>query len=138
MVIEKAKAHECNILEYTDHQASHGGANSVPSYNNPLLSAHALAKRRPSSLHCNQHCGRCSKSHKWVNCPAYRKTCGKCQGINHFKAICRSKVTAGKAAQSPYRDKRPPQHRRMPSTGSYNGKGGGKQSKKRTPKKPPK
>ena len=24
MVIEKAKAHECNVLEYKDHQASHG------------------------------------------------------------------------------------------------------------------
>ena len=31
MVIEKAKAHEHNV-EYNDHQASHGGANSVPSY----------------------------------------------------------------------------------------------------------
>ena len=49
MVIEKAKAHERNILEYKDHQASHGGANSAPSYNNPLLSAHALSKRRPSA-----------------------------------------------------------------------------------------
>ena len=48
MVIEKAKAHERNVLEYKDHQASHGGANSVPSYNNPLLSAHALSKRWPS------------------------------------------------------------------------------------------
>ena len=38
MVIEKAKAHERNILEYKDHQATHGGANSAPSYNNPLLS----------------------------------------------------------------------------------------------------
>ena len=37
MVIEKAKAHERNVLEYKDHQASHGGANSAPSYNNPLL-----------------------------------------------------------------------------------------------------
>ena len=46
MVIEKAKAHECNVLEYKDHQASHRGANSAPSYNNPLLSAHALSKRR--------------------------------------------------------------------------------------------
>ena len=43
MVIEKAKAHECNVLEYKDHQASHGGANSAPSYNNPLLSAHTLS-----------------------------------------------------------------------------------------------
>ena len=49
MVIEKAKTHEHNILEYKDHQASHGGANSAPSYNNPLLTAHALTKRRPSS-----------------------------------------------------------------------------------------
>ena len=48
MVIEKAKAHERNVLEYKDHQASHGGANSAPSYNNPLLSAQALSKRRPS------------------------------------------------------------------------------------------
>ena len=48
MVIEKAKAHERNVLEYKDHQASHGGANSAPSYNNPLLSAHALSKRQPS------------------------------------------------------------------------------------------
>ena len=48
LVIEKAKAHERNILEYKDHQASNGGANSAPSYNNPLLSAHALSKRWPS------------------------------------------------------------------------------------------
>ena len=47
MVIEKAKAHERNVLEYKDHQASHGGANSAPSYNNPLLSAHALSKDGP-------------------------------------------------------------------------------------------
>ena len=36
LVIEKAKAHERNVLEYKDHQASHGGANSAPSYNNPF------------------------------------------------------------------------------------------------------
>ena len=65
MVIEKAKAHEHNVLEYKDLQASHGGANSVPSYNNPLLTAHALTKRRPSG-HSNNghHCGKCGKSHE--------------------------------------------------------------------------
>ena len=31
LVIEKAKAHERNVLEYKDHQASHGVANSAPS-----------------------------------------------------------------------------------------------------------
>ena len=92
MVIEKAKAHERNVLEYKDHQASHGGANSVPSYNNPLLSAHALSKRRPSGCGINgQCCGKCGKSHERGNCPTYGKTCDRCKGINHFKAVCRSK-----------------------------------------------
>ena len=82
MVIEKAKAHECNVLEYKDHQASHGGANSAPSYNNPLLSAHALSKRRPSGRGNNgKRCGKCGKSHERGNCPTYGKTCNRCQGI---------------------------------------------------------
>ena len=138
MVIEKAKAHEHNVLEYKDHQASHGGANSAPSYNNPLLSAHALSKRWPSGRGNNgQGCG---KSHEQGNCPAYGKTCNRCKGINHFKAVCRSKVTA-KRGQSPHRSKKP-NPLRHGSTGSYSGqgKGGGNRQhqKKKTPKKPPK
>ena len=64
MVMEKAKAHERNVLEYhQDHQASHRGANSTPSYNNPLLTAHALTKRWPSGHGNNgHHCGKCGKS----------------------------------------------------------------------------
>ena len=141
MVIEKAKAHEHNILEYKDHQASHGGANSAPSYNNPLLSAHALSKRWPSGRGNNgQRCGKCGKSHERVNCPAYGKTCDKCKGINHFKAVCRSKVTA-KMAQSPHRSKKA-HLQRHGSMGNHSsqGKGGGNRQhqKKKTPKKPPK
>ena len=141
MVIEKAKAHEHNVLEYKDHQASHGGANSAPSYNNPLLSAHALSKRRPSGRGFNgQRCGKCGKSHERGNCPAYGKTCDKCKGINHFKATCHSKVTA-KMAQSPHQGKKSHPQRHC-SMGSYNGqgKGGGshQHQKKKTPKKPPK
>ena len=102
MVIEKAKAHERNVLEYKDHQASHGGANSVPSYNNPLLSAHALSKRQPSGRGNNgQRCGKCGKSHERGNCPAYGKSCNRCKGINHFQAVCLSKVAA-KTGQSPH------------------------------------
>ena len=111
MVIEKAKAHEHNVLEYKDHQASHGGANSAPSYNNPLLSAHALSKRQPSGRGNNgQRCGKCGKSHERGNCPVYGKTCNKCQGINHFKAVCHSKVTA-RMGQSPHRSKKSQPHR---------------------------
>ena len=141
MVIEKAKVHECNVLEYKDHQASHGGANSAPSYNNPLLTAHALTKRWPSGRGNNgYHCGKSGKSHERGNCPAYGKTCNKCKGINHFQAVCRFKVTA-KTAQSPHRSKKS-QPQRHGSMGSYrcHGKGGGKhqQQKKKMPKKPPK
>ena len=106
MVIGKAKAHEHNVLEYKDHQASHGGANSAPSYNNPLLTAHALTKRWPSGRSNNGHrCGKCGKSHERGNCPVYGKTCNKCKGINHFQAVCRSKVTA-KMVQSPHQSKK--------------------------------
>ena len=141
MVIEKAKAHEHNVLENKDHQASHRGANSGPSYNNPLLSAHALSKRQPSGHGNNsQRCGKFGKSHEPGNCPTYGKTCDKCKGINHFKAVCHSKVTA-KTGQSPHRSKKSQPHRHS-STGSYSGqgKGGGnhQHQKKKTPKKPPK
>ena len=81
LVIKKAKAHEHNVLEYKDHQASHGGANSVPSYNNPLLSAHTLSKRRPSGRGNNgQCCGKCGKSHEQGNCPAYGENLQQVQG----------------------------------------------------------
>ena len=142
MVIEKAKAHEHDVLEYKDRQASHGGANSVPSYNNPLLTAHTLTKRWPCG-HCNngQCCGKCGKSHERGNCPAYGKTCNKYKGINHFQVVCRSKVTA-KMAQSPHQSKKSQLLQRHGSMGSYSGqgKGGGKcqHQKKKTPKKPPK
>ena len=141
MVNEKAKAHERNILEYKDHQASHGGTSSVPSYNNPLLSAHALSKRWPSGHGNNgQCCGKCGKSHERGNCPTYGKTCDKCKGINHFKAVCRSKVTA-KTGQSPHQRKKPhPQRHGSTGSNSDQGKGGGncQYQKKKTPKKPPK
>ena len=135
MVIEKAKAHERNCLKYKDHQASHGGANSAPSYNNPLLSAHAINKRRPSGRNQSHQCGKCGKSHERGNCPTYGKACNKCKGPNHFRAMCRSKVP-DRTAQSPYK-KKPQQQARRASTSS-NGKGGGKQFfKKKTPKKHP-
>ena len=90
MVIEKAKAHERNILEYKDHQASHGGANSAPSYNNPLLSAHALSRRQPSGCGNNgQRCGKCGKSHERGNCPAYGKTSARVLIISKLFVIPR-------------------------------------------------
>ena len=64
MVIEKAKAYERNCLEYKYYQASHGGANGTPSYNNPLLSAHTINKCRPSGQNASHQCGKCGRSHE--------------------------------------------------------------------------
>ena len=118
-----------------------GGANSVPSYNNPLLSAHALTKRWPSGRGNNNghRCGKCGKSHERDNCPVYGKTCDRCKGINHFKALCHSKVPA-KMMQSPHQSKKSQPLQRHGSTGSNSGhgKGGGKRQHKKMPKKPPK
>ena len=84
-------------------------------------SAHALSKRRPSGHGNNgQHCGKCGKSHERGNCPAYGKTCNKSQGINHFKAICHSKVTA-RTGQTPHRSKKSQPHRHS-STGATRAK----------------
>ena len=104
MVIEKAKANERNCLKYKDHQASHRVANSALSYNNPLLSARAIKKHRPSGLNQSHQCGKCSKSHERGNCPVYGKTCNKCKGPNHFRAMCCSKVP-DRTVQSPYKKK---------------------------------
>ena len=71
----------------------------------------------------------------------YGKTCDKCKGINHFKAISHSKVTAATAVPSPFRSKKSQLPQRHGSTGSNNGghgKGGGKCQQKKTPQKPPK
>ena len=136
-IVEKAKAHERNCLEFKDHQASHRGANSGPSYNNPLLSAHAINRRprQPSGWSQSTQCGKCGKSHERGNCPAYGKTCNKCKGPNHFKVMCHSKVQ-DRTVKSPY--KKPQQQQPRRASTSSNGKGGGKQFfKKKTPKKQP-
>ena len=129
----------CFTVPIAGLSAGRAGPSQTPSRAiAPLLSAHALSKRRPSGRGNNgQRCGKCGKSHERGNCPAYGKTCDKCKGINHFKAVCHSKVTA-KTMQSPHRSKKSQPHRHS-SKGSYSGqgKGGGncQHQKKKTPKK---
>lgn len=36
------------------------------------------------------NCSRCGKSHRINNCPAYEKTCSKCNKPNHFAKQCRN------------------------------------------------
>ena len=136
MVIEKAKAHECNILEYKDHQASHGGTKSAPSYNNPLLTAHALTKRRPSGCGNNGHHG-ANVANLMSEATAPRMG----RPVTNAKVLIIFKLCVLPRLQSPHQSKKsqPQRHGSMGSS-SGQGKGGGKcqQQKKKMPKKPPK
>ena len=109
--------------------ASFSRANSDPSYNNPLLSAHSISKQRPSSS--SRTCHQYGKSHEWGNCPASGKICDKYRGKNHFQTVCHSMGLA-KGAVSSFKKARPQQqqHDKRPSMGSNNG--GGDKSKRRT------
>jgi hypothetical protein len=57
-----------------------------------------FAKGTQHNVHDNQRkqhalarCKFCGKSHEWnkSKCPAYGKTCDKCNGPNHFAIVCR-------------------------------------------------
>ena len=57
--------------------------------------------QRDSGKHENgqrrQHkkCGYCGNKHRPKKCPAYGKTCAKCQGKNHFAVVCRGGARNG-------------------------------------------
>ena len=142
MVIEKAKAHERNVLEYKDHQASHGGSNSarLPTIIHCYLLTHCL-KDGPvaAAIMANVVANVASLMSGAIVLRMGKLAVGaKASIISKLSVV--SKVAA-KTGQSPHRSKKsqPP---RCGSTGSYNGqgKGGGnhQHQKKKTPKKPPK
>lgn len=39
-----------------------------------------------------QECGYCGYRHEKNKCPAFKKTCAKCKGKNHFARVCKSEV----------------------------------------------
>ena len=39
-------------------------------------------------------CGRCVRKHPPRKCPAWGETCMKCQGLNHFSAMCLTKTVS--------------------------------------------
>ena len=47
--------------------------------------------KRPGEQNTSQRkCGRCGSNHPPRNCPAFGKTCRKCQKQNHFARVCKS------------------------------------------------
>ena len=113
--VKKAKQHERTVSDFKDHASSRGATgSSIPSFQDPLLTAHAVQwSRRPS--------GR-----KGGACPAYGTKCFKCGGMNHFKQFCRTRLSSSSSkGQSPYPKKGKQPHRDRRSSGGYKGKGKG-------------
>ena len=127
--IKKAKQHERTVSDFKDHALSRGAtSSSIPSFQNPLLTAHAVQHWRRAIGHQDGTCGKCGRSHERGNCPAYGAKCFKCRGINHFKQFCHTRNSSSSSkqvGQSPYCKGKQQQYRDRWSSGNYKGKGKG-------------
>ena len=125
--VKKAKQHERTISDFKDHASSRGATgSSIPSFQDPLLTAHAVQRSRRPSGRKGGACGKCGRSHDRGNCPAYGTKCFKCGGMNHFKQFCRTRLSSSSSkGQSPYPKKGKQPHRDRRSSGGYKGKGKG-------------
>ena len=124
--IQKAKQHEWTVSDFKDHASSRGATgSSIPSFQDPLLTAHAVQQRRqrPTGQR-DGTCGKCGRSHDRGNCPAYGTKCFKCGGMNHFKQFCctRHSSSSSKGGPSPYKKGKPQQYRDRQSSGNFKGK----------------
>ena len=80
-----------------------------PSFQDPLLTAHAVQHRRRPTGHKDGTCGKCGRSHKRGNCPAYGTKCFKCGGMNHFKQFCCTRHSSSSSkGQSPFKKRQTP------------------------------
>ena len=139
--IKKAKQHERTVTDFKDHASSRGATgSSIPSFQNPLLTAHSVQRQRRPTGRSGGSCGKCGRSHERGNCPACGTKCFKCGNMNHFKQFCRSRnaSSSSKGGQSPHQGKNGKQQRDRRSSGNFkgkskggNGKGGGTPHKKK-------
>ena len=125
--VKKAKQHERTISDFKDHASSCGATgSSIPSFQDPLLTAHAVQRSRKPSGRKGGACGKCGRSHERGNCPAYGTKCFKCSGMNHYKQFCHTRQPSSSSkGQSPFKKGKPQQYRDRRSSGNFKGKGKG-------------
>ena len=112
------------VSDFKDHASSRGATgSSIPSFQDPLLTAHAVQRSRKPSGRKGGACGKCGRSHDRGNCPAYGTKCFKCGGMNHYKQFCRTRHSSSSSkGQSPFK-KGKQQHRDRRPSGRGKGKG---------------
>ena len=141
MVIEKAKAHECNVLEYKDHQASHGEQTvRLPITIHCYLLTHCLKDGPVAAVIMANVVANVANLMSKATVPRMGKLAisARVLIISKLFVIPRLQPRRRRALT----EARSHSHTDISSTGSYSGqgKGGGnrQQQKKKTPKKPPK
>ena len=71
-----------------------GGGKHMQGHSDPHASFSDGISSQNSGVTTRKPCGRCGKTHKPRECPAWGKQCFKCNGKNHFQNMCRSKLQA--------------------------------------------
>lgn len=66
-------------------------AESASAYSNFNKQRNESPQQNSWNPRQNRTCQRCGYTHERRQCPAYGKTCAKCQGNNHFAKMCKSK-----------------------------------------------
>ena len=79
--------------------ANHGYGGARPKQNDPsstrnTSTAGYSSKNKKTGVVPNKECNFCGKTHQFLKskCPAWGKTCAKCQGRNHFANKCKQRV----------------------------------------------
>jgi hypothetical protein len=72
------------------HAISKGYRKNPNKNESPHVSGHESNIKAQSYSREKSQCNRCGYKHEARRCPAYGKTCNKCQRPNHFAKVCRS------------------------------------------------
>ena len=67
-------------------------------------------RQRTSAMPHSRSCKYCGDTHPKGKCPAYGKTCAKCQKKNHFTKVCQSTIKQSERQRKLTQNKRKPRH----------------------------
>ena len=70
-------------------------------------------RQRTSAMPHSRSCKYCGDTHPKGKCPAYGKTCAKCQKKNHFTKVCQSTIKQSERQRKPTQNKRKPRHQNV-------------------------
>ena len=83
-------------------------------------SAHYVKhKKGPGELKIKQNCKYCGSNHPRGKCPAFSKTCPKCNKVGHFPQVCKS-APGKKPSETGEAQSKKPQKQKVHQVTDYN------------------